>query len=63
MKLNLKFKSGKKVIEKEVELSAYSLMSLLNDEAIIEISKQVSIDVYKDYGCYLSAITDVDNIE
>lgn len=63
MKLKLKFKSGKKVIEKEVELSAYSMMSLLNDEAIIEISKQISIDIYKDYGCYLSAITDVDDIK
>lgn len=63
MKLKLKFKSAKKVIEKEVELSALSLMSLLNDEAIIEISKQISIDIYKDYGCYLSSISDVDDIK
>lgn len=61
MKLRLKFKSGKKVIEKEVELSAYSMMCLLNDEAIIEISKQISLDIYRDYGCYLSAISDIDD--
>nr|DAG82039.1 MAG TPA: hypothetical protein [Microviridae sp.] len=63
MKLKLKFKSAKRVVEEEVELSAFSLMSLLNDEAIIEISKQISTNIYKDYGCYLSAISDVDNVK
>lgn len=62
MKVRLTFKSGKKFIEKDVELSAYILMSLLTDEAIIEIAKQAGIDVYQNYG-HLSAITDIDDIK
>jgi hypothetical protein len=63
MKVRLTFKSGKKLIEKDVELSTFTLMSLLSDKAIIEIAKQVGSEVYQNYGCYLSAITDIDNVE
>lgn len=63
MKLKLVFKSGKKVIEKDVELYAFTLMSLLSDDAIIEIAKQIGNDVYQNYGCYLSSITDIDNVK
>lgn len=38
-------------------------MSLLNDETIIEIAKQVGGDIYQDFGSYLIAITDIDGIE
>lgn len=62
MKLKLVFKSGKKVIKKDVELNAFTLMSLLSDDAIIEIAKQVGSDVFQNYGCYLSSITDIDNM-
>ena len=62
MKVKLSFKSGKKIIEKEVELNAYVLMSLLNDETIIEIAKQAGSDIYQNYG-HLFAITDIDDIK
>lgn len=63
MKVRLSFKSGKKIIEKKIELDASILMSLLNDETIIEIAKQVGGDIYQDFGSYLIAITDIDGIE
>ena len=63
MKVKLAFKSGKKVIEKELELDTFTLMSLLNDKAIIEIAKQVGSEVYQNYGCYLSSITDIDDLK
>lgn len=62
MKVRLTFKSGKKFIEKDVELSSYVLMSLLTDETIIEIAKQIGDKVYQSYG-HLSAITDIDDIK
>ena len=62
MKVRLTFKSGKKLIEKDVELSSYVLMSLLTDETIIEIVKQVGDEVYQSYG-HLFAITDIDDIK
>lgn len=61
MKVRLSFKSGKEIIDKDVELSASILMSLLNDEFVIEIAKQVGSGVYQNGG-YLFAITDMDGI-
>ena len=62
MKVRLTFKSGKKFIEKDVELNVYVLMSLLNDETVIEIVKQLGSEVYQNYG-HLSAITDIDDVK
>lgn len=62
MKVRLSFKSGKEIIDKDVELSASILMSLLSDSAIIEIAKQIGSSVYKNGG-YLFAITDMDGID
>ena len=63
MKVKLLFKSGKNVIEKKIELDASILMSLLNDETIIEIAKQVGGEIYQNFGSYLISITDVDGVE
>lgn len=60
MKVRLTFKSGKKFIEKDVELSAYALMSLLTDATVIEIAKQLGSEVYQNCG-HLFAITDIDD--
>lgn len=61
MKLKLTFKSAsKKVIRKEIEVDAFSLMSLLNDKAIVEIAEQVYDGVYEKSEFYLCSITDVD---
>ena len=61
MKVRLSFKSGDKIIDKDVELNASILISLLSDSTIIEIAKQVGSSVYQD-GAYLFAITDMDGI-
>lgn len=60
MKLKLVFKSAKEIIEKEVELDEFTLMSLLKDKVIIEIAKQIDSKTCTDYGCHLSAIIDND---
>lgn len=62
MKVRLSFRSGDKIIDKDVELSASILMSLLNDATVIEIAKRVGSGVYES-GCYLFAITDMDGIK
>lgn len=61
MKLKLAFKSAsKKVIKKEIEVDAFSLISLLNDKTVIEIAKQVYNGAYEKSGLYLYSITDND---
>lgn len=61
MKLKLTFKSAsKKVIRKEIEVDAFSLISLLNDKAVIEIAKQVYDGAHEKSGFYLCSITDND---
>lgn len=61
MKLKLTFKtSEKKVIKKEIEVDAFSLISLLNDKAVIEIAKQVYNGAYEKSGFYLCSISDND---
>lgn len=62
MKVRLSFRSGKTIIDKDVELDASILMSLLNDEVVIKIAKLVGSGVYES-GCYLFAITDMDSIK
>lgn len=63
MRVRLSFKSGEKIIDKDVELNAFILMSLLNDATIIEIAKQVGSEIYQDFGSYLIAVTDMDSIK
>lgn len=60
MKLTLTFKSSEESIKKEVVVDAFTLMSLLNDKAIIEIAKQIDDGVYSDFGFYLCSISDND---
>nr|DAH93074.1 MAG TPA: hypothetical protein [Microviridae sp.] len=61
MKLKLTFKSAsKKVIKKEIEVDAFSLMSLLNDKAIIEIAEQIYDGAHERSEFYLYSITDID---
>lgn len=60
MKLKLVFKSAKKKIEKDIELDSFTLMSLLNEKAIVEIFDHIDDESYENYGCYLSAIIDED---
>ena len=61
MKLKLTFKSANKGTKKKViEVDAFTLMSLLSDEAVIEIAKQVYVDGYTNSGFYLSSISDND---
>lgn len=61
MKLKLTFKSADKSPKKKVvEVDAYTLMSLLNDKAVMEIAKQVYTEDYSNSGYYLSSISDND---
>lgn len=60
MKLKLTFKSTEKTIKKEIEVDAFTLMSLLNDKAVIEIAKQVYNGVFEKSGYYLHSISDND---
>jgi hypothetical protein len=61
MKLKLTFKSADKSTKRKViKVDAYTLMSLLNDEAVIEIAKQVYDGTYEKSGFYLSSISDND---
>lgn len=61
MKLKLTFKSADKGTKKKVvEVDAYTLMSLLNDKAVMELAKQVYTDDYVNSGYYLSSISDND---
>lgn len=60
MKLKLKFKSADEFIEKEVVVDAFTLMSLLNDKAVIAIAKQIDDGIYSDFGYYLCSISDND---
>lgn len=60
MKLKLTFKSTEKTIKREIEVDAYTLMSLLNDKAVVEIAKQVYDGVFEKSGYYLHSISDND---
>lgn len=60
MKLKLTFKEGEKIIEKEIEVNKFTLMSMLKDEVITEISKQIGSEVYINHNCYLTGINDKD---
>lgn len=61
MKLKLTFKSADKGTRKKViELDAFTLMSLLNDKAVVELSKQIYTEDYTNSGFYLYSISDND---
>lgn len=61
MKLKLTFKSANNGTRKKViEIDAFTLMSLLNDKAVVEIAKQVYTEGYSNSGFYLSSISDND---
>ena len=61
MKLKLTFKSASKRIKsKVIEVDAEALISLLNDEAVLEIFGQLRIKDYVYSGFYLHSITDND---
>lgn len=60
MKLKLTFKSASEGTKKKViKVDAFTLMSLLNDEAVVEIAKQVYTEGYEISGFYLCAISDI----
>lgn len=60
MKLKLTFNSATEGTKRKViKVDAYTLMSLLNDEAITEIAKQIYINGFERSGFYLCAISDI----
>lgn len=61
MKLKLTFKSaGKRTKKKVIKVDAFTLMSLLNDKAIVEISRHIYTKKYEYSGFYLSSISEND---
>lgn len=60
MKIQIKIKSGSRVITKKVEVSAPTILSLLNVRASQEIYKKLGSDPYGDIGGYVISITDKD---
>lgn len=60
MKLRLTFRSASEGTKRKViKVDAFTLMSLLKDEAIAEIAEQVYTKGYEKSGFYLCAISDI----
>ena len=60
MKIQVKIKSGSRVITKKVEVSAPTILSLLSMKSVQEIYKKLGADPYGDIDGYIVSIIDKD---
>lgn len=60
MKIQVKIKSGSRVITKKIEVSAPTILSLLSIKSTQEIYKKLGADPYGDLNGYVVSIIDKD---
>ena len=60
MKIQVKLKSGSKIITKTIEVSAPTILSLLSIKATQEIYNKFGADSYDDLDGYVISIIDKD---
>lgn len=60
MKIQIKLKSGPRIVTKKIEVSAPTILSLLSIKSVQEIYKKLSANSHRDLDGYIVSIIDKD---